>query len=279
MRSIRFWILVPVLLVTVTFGQNGSVNLSLNDARPVAAAIESLEAKYGWVITYEDPPYAFAGDIQDVTERVRKDLNRYERGKAPRVIVPRGGALSVSYTANPNHPAVVIQSVLDAEAARSGNVFRVKQDGNMFHVVPAKSKNKNGQPVERASILESNITLAGGQQTGVQMLQTICEALSKANEAPVLLGIFPNNLFYNLRVDRKAGNESARETLMSLFAKTNRKLSWQLFYDPGLQKYALNVHVVPDVLGNATAKTPTPAAPLDQGNTGPPPGAASPKKP
>jgi hypothetical protein len=267
------------MLVTATFGQNGSVNLSVNDVRPVAAAIMSLETKFGWVITYEDPPYAFAGDIQDITERVRKDLNRYGPGIAPRVVGPRGGALSVSYTANLNDPLSVIQSVLDAEAARSGNVFRVERDGDVFHVVPVRTKNKNGNPVERVSVLESNITLAGGQQTGVQMLQTICGALSKTNETPVLVGIFPNNLLYNVRTNHNAASKSARESLLSLFANTNRKLSWQLFYDPGLQEYALNVHVVPDALGNSTSSTPTPAAPSRQGNTGPRPGAARPKQP
>ena len=32
-------------------------------ATPVAEAIEELERRYSWQITYEDPPYVYYGDI------------------------------------------------------------------------------------------------------------------------------------------------------------------------------------------------------------------------
>lgn len=32
-------------------------NLDISDPRPVAAALDRLEAKYNLAITYEDPPY------------------------------------------------------------------------------------------------------------------------------------------------------------------------------------------------------------------------------
>ena len=38
------------------------VNLSVEDGRPVAKAIRILEARYGWVITYEDPRFVYAAD-------------------------------------------------------------------------------------------------------------------------------------------------------------------------------------------------------------------------
>src|SRR5262245_54420252 len=54
------------------------VKLSVDDPRPVAKALERLEDKYGWRITYEDPRYAYPGDIEDVTTKVRKDLDQFE---------------------------------------------------------------------------------------------------------------------------------------------------------------------------------------------------------
>ena len=62
--------------------------LSVNDPRPVALAAETLEKKYGWIVTYEDPPYAYDGDLVDVTEKVRKDLDKFKPGEAPRVFIP-----------------------------------------------------------------------------------------------------------------------------------------------------------------------------------------------
>src|SRR5712691_5723123 len=63
------------------------VSLSVQDPRPVAKAIVMLEARYGWIVTYEDPRYAYADDIADVTEKVRNDLHKYREGEARRVLI------------------------------------------------------------------------------------------------------------------------------------------------------------------------------------------------
>src|SRR5437879_2804770 len=49
------------------------ITITVNDPRPLAAAITELELRHGWVITYEDPPYEYAADVRDVTGVVRKD--------------------------------------------------------------------------------------------------------------------------------------------------------------------------------------------------------------
>jgi hypothetical protein len=87
--------------------------LSVNDGSPVAKAIEELVARYGYVITYEDPRYAYEGDLQDVTTQVRRDLDQYPPGKAPKVIVPRGGKLSVTLSTSTFVDTQTVASVLD----------------------------------------------------------------------------------------------------------------------------------------------------------------------
>src|SRR2546426_6553565 len=62
-------------------------NLSVQDPRPLAKAIEILEEKYGFVITYEDPRYTHPSEITDVTEKDRRDLANFKPGKAPRVLI------------------------------------------------------------------------------------------------------------------------------------------------------------------------------------------------
>src|SRR6266850_1436693 len=74
--------------------------LTVNSGRPVAEAAWELEKKYGWVITYEDPIYVNSGEIVDVTTQVRRDLDHYKPGEAPRVFVPKGGELSISFNVN-----------------------------------------------------------------------------------------------------------------------------------------------------------------------------------
>ena len=73
-------------------------HISVNDPRPVACAAETLEKKYGWTITYEDPPYVHESELVDVTDKVRRDLDKFEPGKAPRVLIPKGGTLTVEYS-------------------------------------------------------------------------------------------------------------------------------------------------------------------------------------
>jgi hypothetical protein len=42
--------------------------ITVQDARPVAKAIQELEKRYGWQITYEDPPYSHYSDLTDATD-------------------------------------------------------------------------------------------------------------------------------------------------------------------------------------------------------------------
>jgi hypothetical protein len=87
-----------------TAGQAAArVILALDDPRPLAQAVLELEAQFGLLITYEDPAYAFKGDISDVTATVRRDLDKYQPGEAPRVLVPKGGRFVFSYDASQTH--------------------------------------------------------------------------------------------------------------------------------------------------------------------------------
>src|SRR5262245_60382762 len=86
---------IAVVIVTVLTAGSGMHSMhepnkdqiSVNDQRPVALAAETLEKKYGWIITYEDPPYN-ESELVDVTDKVRRDLDKFKPGQAPRVFIP-----------------------------------------------------------------------------------------------------------------------------------------------------------------------------------------------
>src|SRR5271167_823085 len=66
--------------------------------RPVRDVILQWEKQYGWVITYEDPRFEYAGDLEDVTAKVRKDLTPGEPiDPNKRIIGARAQQLSVTY--------------------------------------------------------------------------------------------------------------------------------------------------------------------------------------
>jgi hypothetical protein len=74
---------------------NGSVLLNIDSRRPVERAVRTLQTRYGYVVTYEDPRYTNGDDLQDVSASVVRNYSSYALGTAPKVIVPKGGKLTL----------------------------------------------------------------------------------------------------------------------------------------------------------------------------------------
>jgi hypothetical protein len=231
---------------------NSKVKLSVQDPRPLAKAIETLESRNGWVITYEDPRYVNESEIADVTGSVRKDLDQFKAGEAPKVLIPKGGALSIEYDVDPttNKPAdstLVVQQLLDAQST-SGNAgkFRLERNGEVIHVIPTAVKDTAGALTSQESVLDAVISIPAEDRTGMQLLDAICVSVSQATETRVVVGTIPLNLFVKRRTQRGAASQKARDVLATMLEdiKSGTNLSWQLFYDPGMKMYVLNIHQV-----------------------------------
>jgi hypothetical protein len=243
--------LIAAAAVTQLSAAENVKNLSVDDPRPVAEAVLTLESLYGWAITYEDPRYAHPGEVSDITEKVRRDLRDFPMGKAPRVVIPRGGPLTVDYFVNaesgmPEDPAAVIQRVLDIHAAGEGSSFRLLQSGRYFHVVPAQLKNRNGNVEEQRSLLDAVISVPPQQGDRRETLEDICHAIEVATRSHVVVGTIPERLFGQAISAPAVFNQSARDILTETLAGTGVALSWRLLYDPGLEEYVLNIHPVPE---------------------------------
>jgi hypothetical protein len=117
------------------------VLLRIDSGRPVDRAVNTLQTKYGYVITYEDPRYTNEDDLQDVAAKVRKDYSSYPPGLAPKLMVPKGSKLTLRLPAStdisPQNLASILQQLARTQATSSrGGHFRVEQAGDVFHVVP-----------------------------------------------------------------------------------------------------------------------------------------------
>jgi hypothetical protein len=160
--------------------------LVVNDARPVAQAIQQLTEKYGAIITYEDPRYSYDGDLQDVTEQVRNDLAKFAPGKAPKIIVPKGGALSID--ASSGDVETILNKLVQAQSrASAGGHFRVEHIGNAYHVVPTEIRDKKGNWTAQSSILDKPITLLMQDRDELAMMKAICGAITSATGEKVFL--------------------------------------------------------------------------------------------
>lgn len=227
-----------------------TVRLSVTDPRPIAAAIIEIEQRHGVAISYEDIPYAHAGDTQDVAQQVRRDLNQFPAGQAPAALIPRNGTVDFAYeadrtTGEPVSLDATLAALFDAHAA-AGNAgaFRVVGGAGMTHVVPAFAKDATGADAPAHAVLDTVIATGAISANGIDVLTALCDALSRQSGELVVVGTIPANLFGNARVALPAMQGEARATLGALLAQVPAKCSWQLFHDPGLKFYALNIHTI-----------------------------------
>src|ERR1700687_1604209 len=82
-RAVQFVVLATLLVPVIeSFGEE----MIIKDVRPVAAAAEKFEEQFHVPITYEDPPYLFASDIEDVRAKIARPES-LAAGKGLRVVM------------------------------------------------------------------------------------------------------------------------------------------------------------------------------------------------
>lgn len=237
------------LLLTVSITSAELRTAAVQDPRPLAKAVEYLEAVYGVPITYEDPPYAHPSEIADVTDQVRGS-----KTVGPRILIPLGGSLLIAYeSVAPQRDKET--ALLAASAAASGLLasyqtsmgrprFAVIQEPGSLHVVPTRFMDRVGQVQDLKPILDTTVSLSPEGRRADKLVIDLCEALSVATGQTLVPGNIPDALLARHKTAFPVSNISARSVLDKLFAEIDVPLSWQLFYDPGLNWYVLNIHPV-----------------------------------
>jgi hypothetical protein len=225
-------------------------DLYVDDPRPVAKAIELLTERYSQVITYEDPRYEYEGDIRDVTLEVRRDLDRYPPGQAPKVLVPISGSLDITQPLSPNtgepeNWVSTLRLVVDShQSGAAGGRFRVERVGAVLHVIPTETRDSHGEWIKQASILDVTISITPQELSGSEILEAICNAVSKATGLDVRSGARPTNMFLDYRGQLEADNETARSVLTRALQSINNRLTWQIFYAPDSKRYLVHIRRV-----------------------------------
>jgi len=247
---------------------HGVTTFTVESPRPLASAARELVSRYGLVISYEDPAYAYGEDLQDVTRHVAKGAVRFIPGT---VIVPKGGKLAVRVEST--DAAVILERLVQAQSkSGSGGRFRIEQTGDAIHIIPVANMARDGTWVAVSSILDVPISLPTEDRTDYQLIDEICSAISAASNVRVAQFSWLQNGIFNPdqgppRFRFGAKNEAARNVLMralTAIAARRQKMTWSLLYDtsPGTGPYILNIVPVPtkDVIP-APVATPRPSSP------------------
>jgi hypothetical protein len=230
-------------VITVVAQREQPLQLSILDARPLKAAIEQLESRYGWIITYEDPPYENITDLDDVTSRVAKNPDP-KKGK---VLVPRQRGFEFKYPAasEPRAEAVLAAVIRDYNMASNNDGFRLLRTGNIFHVVPSVSDNKIGLPTNRQSRLDVRVTIPESDRSVLATVELVLAQVRELTGVAVVMGRAPTNLLTQKKLRTGANNETARDVLLRALTSTGSDFTWRMPCDPGVTKMCFfDLHVV-----------------------------------
>ncbi len=269
------------------FGQISPV-INVNDPRALAQAALQLERLIGVAINYEDVPYAYAGDMQNVASSVMSPEQQAAHPGA-QIWVPRGGQISVDLSQVPGFAqqsaitsasvtsgAPLIAALIAAQASQNlPGVYTSTSSNGAFYITPAQVLNASGSLTHVTPALDTKVTLAYQNRTAGETLDAILQQVSQSIGVPIGQGRVPVMLMVSAPVAIGANNEAASSVLGRMFLMLSShtrpdgsaasQLAYHLYYDPRF-KYMLNVHGLWPQLTAAPPATTAPAAPNAQPN-------------
>lgn len=226
--------------------------ISVDDPRPLAQAILAFEARYGYLVTYEDPRFTHDEDLSDVTEKVRR--SPASAGSVSRILIPRGGPLLVRFTAPAARDEAaagyaVRELVSDYNVSGYPGQFLVLASAKAWHVIPSEIRGADGLLAKQTSILDVRLALAPRKgRTVLGAVEEVLQVVAERTGHQVGAGTVPINAMLGSLMEEGSPESSARDLLVRILGNTGRGLSWQLFYAADLKKYVFNVHSVNEAL-------------------------------
>lgn len=241
--------------ITLAIGSLASgQTLSVNDPRPMMAVVDKLQGIMNVPINYEDPRFEHPGDLQDVTDTVVKNRAQF----AGRVLIPRGGSLTVTA---PNSPLAMtpgnlfsIFSLIKAahEGSRFPGRFTIVSRNGSWYVEPTALTNLAGTTMTVGSVMATSIRFPFRQQSGAEALQFILGQVSQAVGVKIGIGAVPFAAL-SMPITLAADDEPASTVIGRLFSQLSApgtrnsdapRWSYRLLFDPGLRYYMFNMSSV-----------------------------------
>jgi hypothetical protein len=209
----------------------GSATVKANSARPLDEAVAAVNEEYGWVVDYEDPPYA-GTDLA---------LNPSPRAGVPPYKIVAGGTFQSTYPEAPDmwssraaELEVLRKIVADYNASGNPGKFTVLElpDGN-FDVVGVATHDHSGAEVATVPPLNTRVSIPIAPRGFDETLRAILEA---AVQTKVFIGGpgVAGGIGSGVRGDIAVGgsNVPARNLLMQVIRKIGGSWGWGLAYEP-----------------------------------------------
>lgn len=264
------------------FAQSKSITLTVDDYRPLDAAVLEIEKISGLPIHYEDMRCDFAGDELDITPLIGVTPAQLALHGSVKDVVPRGGPLAAMIAVDAS-----TGRLLDAEATSEAlnavvsaynapgtlpGQFEVVRANGAFFVEPTAVRNSSGQTVPIRAILSTPITIPAEERIAADTLNLILAQVSQLSGFKVSVGEVPMNALAMTRGAFSASQEPACQVLGrflnslvgygAVAPSSSPTLAYRVFYDVQLRYYMFSVVEVGYV---GPRYLPTPPAPPSPG--------------
>ncbi len=261
---------LSILLLSAGVLAQEKQTISVRTNRPVSDAIIQLGQRYGWVISYEDPRYEYAGDTEDVTRSVRKDFKPGDEiDDTKRVVVPKVKKITLTFASpsdkqDPESTARVTQLLVDSYRRSDGSTFEVRSIGGRLAIVPIVFRVASGDLQPTTPLLDTVISIPPQERNGAEFLKELCNTLQAQTGVGVMLGMFPQNTFAQYHSKDGHENMPARQILAAFLdgMPNGHRYAWALLFQQG---YALNIRWVRDPgKQSLPARRPTPQRHMEE---------------
>ncbi len=257
MRFVRFlFCLVPIVLASNAFSQRQpqsapdlkkpliyqigqNVHINAAGARPLLQAVDALQQKYGWTVSYEDPQYppAIGGSVTPAPGPVRRHPNTSTSG-------PSGFTVAFNVPADSAPDEQTVLGLL-VDANNEGNdagdfELRKEKDGG-FVIVGVGVRDQNGETTSQYPMLDSLISFEAERRSASETIALICEKMSQQSKIQITPNIAKNGLPQGTTIVLGANSVSARTLLSRTLASIGGGFYWRLLYDSNEKRYQLTI--------------------------------------
>jgi hypothetical protein len=231
------------------------VHINADGERPLLRAVDALREKYGWIVDYEDPPYAADAATSVPSPASRRHANARSSGRegfgveftvepAPDGRPDENSVLTTVVNAYNENNAVAqfeLRSENDHRSDNESDNKNAKQQERRFDVVGTDSGDHRDQAESQQPILSLLITLAKEPRTAEQTIALICRQVSEQSKIPVSVGAIDDKVNGGRWVAIGGTDAPARTLLLRTLVATGDHLSWRLLYDAASKSYDFSV--------------------------------------
>ena len=238
--------------------------LSVFGTRPVDIAARQLVKEFGIALNVEDPVYLHGDDVED------RGITR--SGK--RLLVPTPALLEMPLHLRADGSlADVRQAVSDLRDTANRLFpfeFRIDSEGDVFTLIPTRSRDEHGRSVSVTPLLDRRVTIPVGTRTIVEHVQILTDSIQRQTEVRVSCcqGAVTGIPWGSTVVTFGAHDELARNVLLRLLrsepgrdpfvrsdegtvlpltrAPDREHWRWTMRCQPGQAWCAINVAAIPD---------------------------------